>query len=218
MIGFRLAHGGSGRAGLSPRRGLLAVGLGLAVVSAAVAQEPDSSVREEITVFEAQMTVDASSLSVLDRQRLKPEGILLLEGGLPRRVTNLETVGQGSWRILIYVDAPTSRARTIKLAAQRLGSLADELTGLGSVAVVVADPEPRVVIEATREATPLAERLAEVASSGAGSDRIKVLRDAFTALEPNLAPTDPRRAEALAQEVTLVREQVDRLILRAAQG
>ena len=59
----------------------------------------------------------------------------------------------------IYVDAPTSRARTVKLAAQRLGSLARQLTDLGSVEVVMADPEPHTVLEAGREPTPLADRL-----------------------------------------------------------
>ena len=182
------------------------------------AQERDPSVAEEITVFEAQVTVDTSGLGVIDRQRLRPNEILLLEGGVPRRVTNLEALGRGGWRILVYVDAPTSRARTVKLAAQRLGSLARELTDLGSVEVVVADPEPTTVLEAGREPTPLADRLAKIASGGAGSDQIKTLREAFTEIEPTLAPTDPRRFEALHREVQLVREQVDRLILRAARG
>ena len=77
------------------------------------------------------MTVDTSGLSVLDRQRLKPEGDppARRRGAAPRHQPR--DLGPGSWRILIYVDAPTSRERTIKLAAQRLGSLADELTALG---------------------------------------------------------------------------------------
>ena len=57
------------------------------------AQERDPSVAEEITVFEAQVTVDTSGLGVIDRQRLRPDQILLLEGGVPRRVTNLEALG-----------------------------------------------------------------------------------------------------------------------------
>ena len=212
MIGFRVS---------ARSRSLTAVLFALAagVTVPAVAQESGQPLREEITVFEAQVIVDASGLGVVDKQRLKPENILLLEGGLPRRVTNMETLGQGGWRVLIYVDAPTSRARTVKLASQRLGSLAEALTDLGSVEVVVADPEPKVVVEATRQSTPLAERLANLSSSGIGGDSIEAMRDAFSEIEKGgLAPNDPRRAETLAKENTLVREQIDRLILRVARG
>jgi hypothetical protein len=182
------------------------------------AQERDAKVAEVITVFEAQIAIDTSNLGPIDRQRLKPDQILLLEGGLPRQVTNIQPLGSGGWRILLYFDAPTSRARTVKLAAQRLGRLAQELTDLGSVEVVIADPEPRTVLEASREPVPLADRLAQIASSEAGSDRIKAMRQAFTELEPGLAPSDPRRREALDREIALAREQVDRLILRVARG
>jgi hypothetical protein len=210
-----------------PRR-LLALVAVFATISAlapaAPAQEQDRDVNEagraeaEITVFEAQVTADTSDLGVVDRQRLRPENVLLLEGGVPRRVTNIEPLGSSGWRVLIYVDVPTSRARTVKLATQRLGSLAQELTNLGRVEVVLADPEPRTVLELDREATPLAGRLAEIASSGAGGDEIKKLRDAFAELEPSLSPADPRRAEALRREVELVRGRVDRLLLRVAAG
>lgn len=184
----------------------------------APAQERDPSVNEEITVFEAQVTVDTSGLGLVDRQRVRPDQILLLEGGLPRTITNLDALGTGGWRILVYVDAPTSRARTVKLATQKLGSLARQLTDLGSVEVVMADPEPHTVLEAGREPTPLADRLAHIASGEAGGDQIKTLRQAFTEIEPSLAPTDPRRYEALQRELELVRGQVDRLLLRVARG
>ncbi len=190
-----------------------------AFASPAPAQERDPGVSEEITVFEAQVTVDASGLGPIDRQRLRPDQILLLEGGLPRRVTNLEALGTGGWRILLYFDAPTSRARTVKLAAQRLGSLARQLTDLGSVEVVMADPEPHTVLEAGREPTPLADRLARIAASEAGSDRDQ---DAASGLHGPRAEPRHRRirdaSEALRREVELVRGQVDRLILRAARG
>jgi hypothetical protein len=183
----------------------------------AAAQREHASA-EEITVFEAQVTVDPSRLGPIDRQRMRPDQILLLEGGVPRRVTNLEALGSGGWRILIYFDAPSSREKTVKLAAQKLGSLARRLTDLGAVEIVVADPEPKTVQESTHDATPVADRLARIASSPIGTDEIKSLRDAFEALGPTLAADDPRRAEALRRETELVRDRVDRLLLRAARG
>jgi hypothetical protein len=159
-----------------------------------------------------------SNLGFRDRQRLKPEQLLVLEGGAPRRVTNLEPLGSGSWRILIYVDAPLSRARTVRLASLRLGESARRLTDLGTVEVVVADPEPRTLFGPTREAVPLAEQLAKLAESGIGTDEIHRLRGAFGDLGAGLAPTDPRRRESLSAEAELVRGRVDRLLLRLAQG
>ena len=83
----------------------------------------------------------------------------------------------------------------------------------------MADPEPRTVLEAGARA--------DAAGRPSGQDRVERSRkrsdqDAASrpsrTIEPSLAPTDPRRSEALHREVQLVREQVDRLILRAARG
>ena len=85
-------------------RTLVALLASIAVVAPpARAQQRDHDVAEEITVFEAQVSLDASGLAVIDRQRLRSDQILLLEGGLPRRVTNLETLGSGGWRIICRI-------------------------------------------------------------------------------------------------------------------
>jgi hypothetical protein len=191
------------------------------------AQEPPSSpgappseerIEAEITVFEATLALDPGDLSFRDRQRLRPDQVLVIEGGAPRRVTNIETADPGAWRILIYVDAPLSRARTLRLASLRLGGEARRLTDLGTVEIVVADPEPRTVFGPSREATPLAVELGRLGEAELGSDRLSAQRAAFSDIEDGLAAADPRRAQALLAETTLVRERVDHLLLRAAQG
>ncbi|HVR29838.1 MAG TPA: hypothetical protein VMS86_09945 [Thermoanaerobaculia bacterium] len=182
-----------------------------------VAAEPrDERLAAEITVFETTLMVDADALGLRDRRRLRPQGLLVLEGGVPRRVTNLQSPEHGSWRVLIYVDAPLSRARTVRLASLRLGEAAQRLTDLGAVEVVVADPEPRTVFGPSREPRLLAEHLTRLGESGAGSDEIHRLRLAFGEIGSGLAPGDPRRAESLHQELGLVRSRVDHLLLRAA--
>jgi len=193
-------------------------GVALFAQSPATDQERDQRLTEEVTVFEAQTSVDPTGLGPIDKQRLRADQVLLLEGGVPRKVTSLEPLGMGGWKILVYFDAPTSRNRTVKLAAQRLGGLARALTDLGEVEVVVADPEPHTVAGPGREASPLADRLAGIGKSGLGSDRIKELRDAFTTIEPGLAASDPRRREALQKETELVRASVDRIVLTASKG
>jgi hypothetical protein len=195
---------------------LIAPAIALAALPA-LAQEREGGVTAEITVFEAQATLDPAPLSFRERQRLRPEQILVLEGGVARRVTNLEPLGSGSWRILVYVDGPLSRPRTVRLATLRLGSDARRLTDLGTVEVVVADPEPRTVIGPTRDPVPVADALSKIGEA-AGTDRIQALRSAFGEVEPGLGPGDARRTEALGREVELVRQRVDHLLLQAARG
>jgi hypothetical protein len=178
----------------------------------------DEKLAAEITVFESQLVIDPTDLSLTQRQRVRPEGVVVLEDGAPRRVTNIQPLGTGEWKILIYVDAALSRPKTVRLASLRLGSEARRLTDLGTVEIVVADPDPQVLLAPGRDPVRVADKLAQLAESGVGSDELESLRSAFGDTGAALSPGDPERMRSLQRELELVRARVDHLLLRAAQG
>lgn len=98
----------------------------------------------------------------------------VLEDGLTRRVTLVERLGDpalpaaASWSIVVYIDRILAGPRLLSLAASRLGEHAARLTAMGEVEIAVADPEPRVVLAPTREPTPVAQRLADIATAAGG--------------------------------------------------
>src|SRR5262245_38770399 len=85
---------------------------------------------------------------------VRPEDILVFEDGAPRPVVKAEPLKPGSgpspWTLVLYFDQVLARPVTIHDAALALSRQARELTGLGQVEVVAADPEPKVELAATR--------------------------------------------------------------------
>ena len=80
-------------------------------------------------------------------------------------------------RIAIYVDVPMASAVTLRSSLARLRVLAGELTRLGEVEIAVADPDPVVELEPTRDAAQVRRVLHRLASRGnalSGIERIRL--------------------------------------------
>lgn len=133
-------------------------------------------------------------------------------------------------RVAIYFDLALARSSTLRTAAEALAGLAERLSELGEVEVVIADQEPQGEL-ATREVAALKQRLATATAQLEGGARLLEVRSTvFDELE-KLAPgggkegtAKPGAKEAAAvvargieRERELLRTRLDLLITWAAQ-
>jgi Ca-activated chloride channel homolog len=144
----------------------------------------------------------------------------VLEDGQPRPILELAPFSR-PWRIAIYVDRVLTGSRTLRAAAGSLAERTAELAALGTVEVIVAEPQPRTVLSPTRDVHAIDEALSKLWLGGEGRDDVRVLRQAFLADggEEGEDLAD-RIQEAVEAEARLVRRQQDALAewLAAQQG
>ena len=137
--------------------------------------------------------------------------LTVIEDGQPRPVSALAPLSR-PWRIVIYVDRMLTGSRTLRAAAGSLAERARELAALGTVEVIVAEPQPRVVLPATRDAQAIDEALSKLWLSGEGRDDVRVLRQRFRDERGEEGEDLADRAEgAVEAEARLVRRQQDAL-------
>ncbi|HEV7516332.1 MAG TPA: VWA domain-containing protein [Thermoanaerobaculia bacterium] len=150
--------------------------------------------------------------------------LTVLENGEPRRVLAFEPLGQTPWRFVVYVDRVLASSRTLRSALGALTAHSAELAALGTVEVVLAEPEPLILLPATRDPYAIEETLGRLAYTGLGLDGVRSvrrhLRDEAAAGAGGAAATAAASGgeapvgvaeEAAAEEVRLVRRQVDNL-------
>lgn len=164
--------------------------------------------------IEAGLSVEALDRRGEPLREPKLEDFAVTEEGVSRRVLGIET--EKPWRVVIYVDRILAGTRSVRGAAGLLAAQARELTALGPVEVVVAEPEPRSILPPTRDPLALDEALSRLLLTGEGRDDLRVLRQRF--LEEVGAPTDrPEELadhlnEAVTAEARLVGRQQDLLL------
>jgi len=140
-----------------------------------------------------------------------------------------------TWHSVIYIDQTLSTSGSIRRATDTLAQQAGELTRLGTVEIVAADPNPRVVMPATRSARLVEQTLQQLSGDLAGRDAVGRERKRFfdqvrtdyetsgTGQGANSGGSDiatpnvsaNRKAlvwSTVAQEDRLLREQQDRLL------
>ena len=147
----------------------------------------------------------------LPRATVQPGDFTVLEDGQPRPISGISPLSQ-PWRIVIYVDRMLTGSRTLRAAAGSLAERARELALLGTVELVVAEPQPRVVLAPTQNVKAIDEALSKLWLGAEGRDDIRVLRQRFRD-EKGIEGVDPqdRMAEAVEAETRLVRRQQDAL-------
>lgn len=127
------------------------------------AEAPAGEVFEEIDVREGETLLDLPpKLGRLGR--IDADDFLVRVGGETRTPVKLERLGAGEAHLALYFDLTAPDPRPAQLAALTLADRADTLAGMGSVEVVVADPEPEVLQPPTRDRYLLEAALAEVAA------------------------------------------------------
>jgi Ca-activated chloride channel family protein len=148
------------------------------------------------------------------RRELTPADFAVSEGGEPRRVLSVAPLGGEPWRFVVYVDRVLSGTRSVRAASGAIAERLQALVGLGTVELVVAEPEPRVVVEATRDAKAFDEALSRLFLLGEGRDDARQARQRFRErLGRRAEDDDPVELveEAVADEARLVRRQQERL-------
>jgi Ca-activated chloride channel homolog len=145
-----------------------------------------------------------------------PAGFTVLEDGRPRAVLGASRWAGGGaegagapWEIVVYVDRVLAGTATVRNAAGALAAQAGDLAALGTVEVVVAEPEPDVVLRPTREVYALDEALSRLALGGEGRDDLRGRRRRFRALSQ--AEREAEATPAVEDEARLVRRQQERL-------
>ncbi|HVT14902.1 MAG TPA: hypothetical protein VHQ90_01815 [Thermoanaerobaculia bacterium] len=133
---------------------------------------------------------------------LEPAHFLVLEDGKARPVLRLEPLAATAhpWSLRIYFDRVLAHPNTVFEAAIALAYQAGQLAELGTVEIVVADPDPRTVLAPSREAAAIEEVLAALA----GQSR----RDPRATLFAPSPPPPP----------ATVRRQCDRLVTSLAEA
>ena len=181
-----------------PTFAALAASLLLLLTSNPLAAQDDQTrtFQGEIEVREVGVVVEPPEGRSLGS--LRPEEILVFEDGAPRPVIKAEPLrpGQGTspWSVVLYFDRVLSGPETTRGAALVLARQAQRLTDLGTVEIVVAGPEPRVELAATRDPRGLSAALSEV--SGQARREGDRSRDA---------------AQPMAPDPAVLRRQLDRL-------
>lgn len=126
------------------------------------AQEQTQKFQAEIQVREIGLVVEPP-----DNKAFKPADLLVFDGGEPRQVLKAEPLrpegGARPWHIVLYFDQILAGPETARGAALALARQARELTGLGSVGVAVADPDPRMMVAMTTDAAGISSALGEIA-------------------------------------------------------
>ena len=112
--------------------------------------------------------------------------------------------------VVVYLDAVLSDQASLRWAASRLAERAEALAAHGEVEVIVADPEPRRVVERTRDVERLVTAFSSLALFAGGDAAIPLLRDQFLALSPDGAEADGELAASFVEDETaLVTRQHD---------
>ncbi len=173
----------------------------LALPAAAPArEEPAESFVDRVDVTVVELMIDVRDKQGLRVPGLGPEDFEVLEDGTPMLVLGIDypppvapappavalgpetpapaaTPRQDRWRFLVYVDLPLTRRRSLRRAVKTLVGQADALVALGPVEVVMANPQPRVVLPFSRDAGRLREVLGSLQESPGGHELVRIRRE-----------------------------------------
>jgi len=139
----------------------------LCIAAAPAQRRPGTRPTPTTPPFEESIEVVDTSVVVVPPARLRRASERdweVRENGAVRRVDRVEALGNEPWQLLIWVDGPlcaqASQARTLLALAHQ----AEALTRRGTVRIVAAAPEPKVVLAPTREPGAVVQALATLSS------------------------------------------------------
>ena len=144
---------------------------------------------------------------------LEPQSFEVFQDGEARPVVAVEPAA-GEWQIVIYFDAALTSSAGLRWAAAALAGRGDELTALGEVTIIVADPAPRMLLPPTRDRDRLNSSLSQLARFQEGLDELMALRAEAIAERRAGVELDAELLRAVAaEEARMVRARHDDLLL-----
>ncbi|HMB54030.1 MAG TPA: hypothetical protein VKU40_11990, partial [Thermoanaerobaculia bacterium] len=87
-----------------------------------------------------------------------------------------DRLDEATWAMVVYVDQVLSSSASIRRATEMLASQAGRMAALGSVEVIVADPQPRQLLPPTRSARLIEQTLLRLGRETGGRDAIRQVR------------------------------------------
>jgi hypothetical protein len=155
-------------AGAAPSRAANAPPKPAARPPAAAGQGQPETFEEKVLVREIEVIVELpDTLRGSRRKALGPQDFQVLEDGRFRQVEKASPVAAGeagAWRLVLYFDRVLADPETVFFTANTLAQQAAKLTGLGSVDLVIADPQPRVALADSRDPKALQQALIDLAA------------------------------------------------------
>ncbi|RMH17825.1 MAG: hypothetical protein D6696_14720, partial [Acidobacteria bacterium] len=198
-----------------PRAAVLAVALVPLASGLLPAQPPAPFAGEErVVAIDLMVAVDGDDGRKLPSD-LRPRDFEIRHDGEARPVVALEVPdaeGAEPWSSVIWLDLVLTARPAVRWAASVLGEQAEALVALGSVEVVVADPHPRVLLEATRDAALVMSTLARFALEPMNAeDAVVAVRDDALESAGEVPAAELVRAAMTAEEALIRRQQDDLL-------
>ena len=152
-------------------------------------------------------------------EKLVREDFEVLVGGQPRTLITVEP--HDRWELVLWFDAVLMSTRDLRRSAMILSSQTAALAAMGTVEIVVADPEPKVTLRATSSKDEIVTALGQIAQGATGRDELVQLRyEVLSELrrmkkgESRLAMDEVELCEGAAgEEARIVRRFHDRLLL-----
>ena len=196
------------------------LGLAVAAVSADAQQQPSRddalTEREQVTAIDLVVELTKDGKSPLEpADGLTPEDFVVEEGGRELAVVGIDAPPSSEpWKLLIYFDQRLASPASIRWAASTLADLALTLAELGEVEVVVADPEPRLILAATRDSVIIDQMLSGLFLEDARGSEILALREEFLLERQDAEELSTARAvnALVAEELRLVGSYQDGLL------
>jgi hypothetical protein len=133
----------------------------------AVTQAQPEPFAEKVLVREIEVVVELPDpVRESRRKSLGPQDFQVLEDGGFRQLSKASPVAAeaGAWQVVLYFDRVLADAETVFFTANQLAQHAAQLTGLGAVEVVVADPQPRLALAGSREPKVVEQALIDLAA------------------------------------------------------
>lgn len=164
----------------------------------------DGALPDDLTVDDFSVAEDGDPAQVvgIERFRTSATGPALVSDSPPAaRGLARGAPGAWDWRLVIWIDQELSSSRSIRRAAEALAAQAGALTRLGTVEVVVAGSDRRIVLPRTRSSPLVEETLRGLAGSTAGRDQLRQIRKSFLSTLQLQGQLDGRNqpADALAR-------------------
>ncbi len=129
----------------------------------------------------------------------------------------IATPRRDRWRFLIYVDLPLTRKRSLRRTVKTLAGQIDDLVALGPVEVVMANPQPRVILPFSRDAEAVREALGSLQENAGGHELVRIRREFLRHMDIRFEMEEPEvDTEALlnlirgsiSQEYLVVRQRL----------
>lgn len=154
---------------------------------------------------------------------LRPTDLEALWNGSPQAIQSVDRIAAGApdpdesmyWKVVVYVDAPLTTVQGFHRATKLLRQRAEQLTALGPVTVVVADPQPQIHGSQIAKAALLERSLEDLREAALGLGELVWLRQRFS-MDGSAESSEIDAIEALRREAELLEQRrID--LLRSAR-